>query len=346
MSAVSSESISSNQVYNYSNNRYQKIELLVISVMRNLKKRLRKYLWLDVFFIGLCILEILSFFSCVFVFGKTYWLAVSLACFFFTVFSFFVTRLYVQSKRSEFLDQLSQDYIFQCKEIIFYQERKIEDNISLANFAHKLSNKLQDLEYYILNFNFFSKNIALVVNKLSCLCFWRDIFDFREKLFNVAIEEHLKVIQIEPTDLGAHAALANAYVLLSSLYADPRKYPDYDEEQWIPKERYGIEVQEKFRFISERAIEEFKILNEYAPGNPWVHLQLAYSYHDLQMPQEEIKEYESVLLLRPNDVETMFKLGMLYFQQGNNAKGLFIYEKIKKIDYKKAKQLISFYGFM
>lgn len=346
MSAIHAENISSSQSRNYSNNKYQRIELLVVSVIRSLRKRLRRYLWFDIFFVVVCVLQVLGFFSCIFVFGKTYLLAVSLACFFLTVFSFFVFRLYLQSKRSEFLDRLCQNYIFQCKEIIFYQERKVEDNISLANVAHKLSAKLQDLEYHILNFTIFSKNISLVISKLSCLCFWQDIFDFREQLFNIAIEEHLKVIQMEPTDLGAHAALANAYVLLSSLYADPRKYPDYNEEQWIPKERYGHEVQEKFRFISERAIEEFKILNEYAPGNPWVHLQLAYSYRDLQMPQEEIEEYECVLILRPDDVETMFKLGMLYFQQGSNAKGLFIYEKIKKINYKKAKQLIFFYGFM
>ena len=131
---------------------------------------------------------------------------------------------------------------------------------------------------------------------------------------------------------------------LSSLYADPRKYQDYEEERYIPEGRCSEEMEAKFRATAERAIEEFKILNDYAPEDPWVHVQLAYSYHDLQMPEEEIKEYETVLQLRPNDKDTLFKLGMLYFQQGANAKGLRIYEMLKRTNYKKAESLIKFYG--
>ena len=95
---------------------------------------------------------------------------------------------------------------------------------------------------------------------------------------------------------------------------------------------------------AERAIEEFKILNDYAPEDPWIHAQLAYSYHDLQMPQEEIREYETVLRLKPDDMDTLFRLGVLYFQQGMNAKGLQAYEELKRFHYKKAEALIGYYG--
>lgn len=166
----------------------------------------------------------------------------------------------------------------------------------------------------------------------------------KELLLSCSIEEHLKAVKCEPTNLDVHASLANAYVMLSALYADPRKFHDYDEEKYIPQERFSDAMEKRFRTIAERAIEEFKILNDYAPDDPWVHVQLAYSYHDLQMPKEEIREYEIVLKLRPDDHETLFKLGMLYFQQGMNAKGLKIYELLKKTSYKKAESLISFYG--
>ena len=66
------------------------------------------------------------------------------------------------------------------------------------------------------------------------------------------MEEHLKVVQCEPTNLEVHAALANAYVMLSSLYTDPRKYHDYDEERWIPPERYSEQMQIKFRAIANK----------------------------------------------------------------------------------------------
>src|SRR5262249_13631206 len=158
-----------------------------------------------------------------------------------------------------------------------------------------------------------------------------------------SVEEHLKLVKCEPTNLEIHAGLANAYVMLSSLYADPRKYSDYDEEKYIPAERLSQQMQAKFRATAERAIEEFKILNDYAPHDPWVHMQLAYSYHDLQMPHEEIREYEKVLSLHPEDKDILFKLGILYFQQGMNAKGLRIYEQLKEHHYQKAENLIKFY---
>ena len=101
---------------------------------------------------------------------------------------------------------------------------------------------------------------------------------------------------------------------------------------------------QKFRSIAERAIEEFKILSDYAPEDPWVHAQLAYSYRDLQMPKEEIREYETILQLCPEDKETLFKLGKLYFEQGQNAKGLQVYETLKRSNYKNAENLIHFYG--
>ena len=60
--------------------------------------------------------------------------------------------------------------------------------------------------------------------------------------------------------------------------------------------------------------------------------------------QQEIKEYESILQLCPSDNDTLFKLGVLYFQQGFNSKGLKVYEALKQHDGQKAEQLINFYG--
>ncbi len=111
-----------------------------------------------------------------------------------------------------------------------------------------------------------------------------------------------------------------------------------------PPKKYSKSFKQKFRLTAEKAIEEFKILSDYAPHDPWVHAQLAYSYRDLQMPKEEIKEYEAILQLCPDDKETLFKLGKLYFEQGQNAKGLKIYETLKFSHYKKAESLIHFYG--
>ncbi len=132
--------------------------------------------------------------------------------------------------------------------------------------------------------------------------------------------------------------------MLYGLYVDPRQIEGSDDDRWIPHHDYETILKRKFRATAERAIEEFKILNAYAPNDPWVHAQLAYSYHDLQMPEEEMKEYETIIRLCPDDKETLFKLGVLYFQQGLNAQGLRVYEELKSSHYQKAEILIQHYG--
>ena len=43
------------------------------------------------------------------------------------------------------------------------------------------------------------------------------------------------------------------------------------------------------------------------------------------------------------DKEIMFRLGILLFQQGQNAKGLQIYEELKNLQFSRADELIDFY---
>lgn len=323
---------------------HEQVSNLWTPSLRKFNRFIRSFVLFNVFFLLIAGSEIALFLSFFALLSQSTILAFTLAIFFMTLFSYFVLRLYLLSKKPDRLMEICEEYLDRCKEIIRYQEGIPEHHIALANAAHKFAATLHEKEYSYYSPPLFLKSLAPTLEKFSCFCHWRDLYRLKELLLMNSVEEHLKVVKCEPTNLEVHAALANAYVMLSSLYADPRKYHDYDEERWIPEERYSESMQEKFRSTAERAIEEFKILNDYAPDDPWVHVQLAYSYHDLQMPKEEIREYEIVLNLRPNDKDTLFKLGMLYFQQGMNAKGLRIYELLKRTNYKKAESLIKFYG--
>ena len=62
------------------------------------------------------------------------------------------------------------------------------------------------------------------------------------------------------------------------------------------------------------------------------------------MPLEEIREYETIISLSPEDTDALFKLGKLYFEQGQNASGLRIYEQLMHSDAEKADRLINCYG--
>jgi tetratricopeptide (TPR) repeat protein len=140
-------------------------------------------------------------------------------------------------------------------------------------------------------------------------------------LLESAISEHLQQIRATPTDLEVHASLASTYVALSKILKD-----------------------EKYKTTARLAIEEFRILSHYAPNDPWVHEQLAVGYRDLGMPEEEMREVETLLKLRASDKEILYRLGTLYFKQNMNAKGLQVYEELKRANFKKAEDLINSYG--
>ena len=328
-----------------SRNAQSILEALCKKTHQNLLRYLLKQTLLVALGTALMVAE-LGIFLYFFLFsGKTLLPAFCLAYFILTIFFCLVIRLYILSRKTEVFDRLLAAFIHQAQ-AIFKKKSVVEEQPEIAAAVTQLSLVMQHQEYFV-----FCNLLKIIppydsIKKFSCFCFWKDYFMFRELLLQKAVDLYLLVVQAIPTDLGAHVSLADAYVSLSGLYADPRKYPEFDTKYWVPPGRYGEDIQEKFFVTARRATEEFKILNEYAPGNVWVHSQLAYSYHDLQMPMEEIREYEIVLKLKPNEANTMMKLGILYFQQGMNAKGLQVYEQLRKVDLKKSKKLIKFYGIV
>ena len=147
-----------------------------------------------------------------------------------------------------------------------------------------------------------------------------------------------------PTDLEAHASLAQAYLLLSRLYLNPRKLNPDEEFPWVPKEYESDEMQNKLARASQRAIEELLIVDSFSPNDPWVHTQLALIYSDLDMADEEIATNEKLIKIAPRDSAILLRLGTLYFQEGHHAKGLTLYEKLLKSDDPRATELIGHYG--
>jgi len=305
---------------------------------------IRRHAAFNLFFMCLCTAEILLLLSFFTLLAQSLFLAFCLAGVFFTFFSYYTLRIYFRTKKPEQLKTIRDRYLSDCKILLNHQEGIAEHHIILAGACCKLANRFHAREYNYYRPYSWLDFLTPWLEVFSCWLYWHDIFLMKELLLQEAVSEHIKQVKCQPTSLEAHAALANAYVMLSGLYIDPRKTEGYDDDRWIPSEKYNEDFDIKFRNTAERAIEEFKILSDYAPDDPWVHIQLAYSYHDLQMPLEEIQEYEIIQKLIPNDKDNLYKLGVLYFQQGLNAKGLFVYKELKQANYKKADSLIKYYG--
>ncbi len=310
------------------------------------KKVVRGHTIFHASFLTICLLESLSF-AIFFPFFKEYSLiAFALALLFLTIFSYYILHLYSLTRKPEQLKELNNIFSDGAKKIIDFEDELPESHISLAEIFCKLVYSLDGIEYNLIKSPSFLRKFNTQFENLSCWIYWHDLFSVKEMALLAMIEEQIKLVKCDATSLEAHTALANAYVMLSALYAKPPEQEEADDEdkRWLPSKSNSEELKLKFQTVAKRAIEEFKILCEYAPNDPWVHEQLAYSYCDLHMPLEAINEYEQILKLNPNDSEAYFKVGILYFQLGRNAHGLNVYEQLKRLHYKKAETLISYYG--
>lgn len=321
------------------------IEDLFNSIISYFISFIRSYSIFNMVFLGLCGVEVFLFLIFFNLLSKSSLVAITLATILVTSFTYFILRIYFQEKKPYKLTKLTAQFTHNVKESINYQEGVFEHHLALAHSLCKLTTQLYDVEYSFYSPPEFLQALTPTLEKFSCWWHFKDVHAFREGLLLQAVSEHLKLIQIEPTNLQLHASLANVYVMLSGLYSDPSKNESEYEEHWIHPYRFSDEMHEKFLQTASKAIEEFKILNDFAPEDPWVHAQLAYSYRDLQMPEEEIREYEILLELNPDNEETLFKLGELYFTQGKNSKGLNFYQRLKERNPHLAKSLIKNYGY-
>ena len=323
----------------------EQINKIIETITPQFYQIVRSYVTFNMLFLAAAVTEfvLLLFFFTFLVHSSI--LAFTLAIIFLTLFSYFILRVYFLTRKPEQFLDLRNRYMATCQNLINYREGIPDHHVTLANACYLFAAALQGKESYLYTPPHRFASFTPWLEKFSSWWHWHDFHRMKELLLQSSVNENIQLVKCEPTNLEAHYALANAYVMLSGLYVDPRKIEGYeDDERWMPTKQFMEVMQQKFRATAERAIEEFKILNDYAPNDPWVHAQLAYSYRDLQMPLEEIKEYETILKLIPNDKETLYKLGVLYFQQGMNAHGLRVYEELKETHYKKAESLISHYG--
>lgn len=318
-------------------------------IQRRMERFVKIYGLLHALFISILLLLALAICMTLLLGSPRGLLAMWLAITFCVSFFFFVLRIYYQSRLPEQLGALRDEFIASSRQILNYRDGVAAHHLTLAEMLSKMAMEVKDAEYELWTVAPIFRPLQDHVQWISSCWHWKDIHIFRQMLLLASIDEYIKLVQCDPVNIEVHAALANGYVLLSSLYNDPKKKSASDffseKSQGRPppfNKNYKV-FEEKFRVTAERAIEEFKIISYFAPDDPWVHAQLAYSYCDLQMPNEEIQEYEHLLELCPEDDESRFRLGVLYFQQGRNADGLRVYQELISQAYPKAHQLLSFY---
>ncbi len=288
------------------------------SILRDFRKAVHSYVSFNILFASLILIESVLFILCLPWLSHSAVIAIALGGLFLTCFSYCVLLFYLQAKKPEQFVFLKDQFSQSCRQLFPYP-------LSLAEALSKLAYHLNDLEKNFYRVPPSLKFCAGPVSRFSTACYGKDVLKMKLLLLQAAVSEHLKQIRLTPTDLEAHASLAGTYLALSQIYQERA-------------------IEDKFQRAAQLAIEELRILCHYAPNDPWAHEQLAAGYRSLGKAPEELREIETLLKLRPNDKEVLFRLGTLHFEQGENAKGLQIYEDLKRGNFKKADELIEFYG--
>ncbi len=320
----------------------EQIERLSLLSLESFKHIARQYALFHIVFFALGLLELFAFILFFSFLTQSAIFAFTIAGLFFTGFAYFVLLFYFQAKKPQQLLDLKNSYIEQCKSALPLQE--FDYHTARIHAFYLLFSQFHGQEYAFYTLSPAFKTLSLLAKKFSVWTHWKDIHQFKELLLQAIVKEYVHLVLLKATDLEVHAGLASAFVSLSKLYMDPRKSSPDAEHLWVSPDYHSEEMNVKFKNAALRAIEEWRILDTYAPNDPWIHSQLAAVYQDLGLTDKEIEEYEAILKLAPKDQDILFRLGVLYFSQGRNAQALTLYEKLKEIKESKAQELISYYG--
>lgn len=312
--------------------------------LEDFKQVTRQYALFHITFFSIGILELAAFVLFFSFFTKTTMFAFSLAGIFLSIFTYFVLLFYFQAKKPQQLLDVRESFVQASRNLLPFHPGTPEFHLGTASSLQKMLTTLhrQEYSYYSLPATF--ETLSPLMQKFSVWTHWKDLHQMKELLLLMIIKQRIELIKLQPTDLEAHARLADAYLALSRLYMDPRKLYLNEEHLWVSPEYNSPEMLEKFRNAALRSVEEYKILDFYAPNDPWVHAQLAGIYRTLNLPLDEIREYEAILKTSSADAEILLRLGTLYFEHGFSAQALHLYEILKKNNDARADELIGQYG--
>ncbi len=297
---------------------------------RRFKTITRRYAQFHIGFFLLSCMELVGFALFFTFLTQSTIFAFSLAGIFLTGFSYFVILFYLQAKKPEQLIEVRNQFFRYFQENLSSSPSSLEYHSAIVYALSSFCQYLDRKEYTYYSLPSFFQTLGSLMQKFSVWCHWKDRHQMQELLLTSIIKEHVEMIRIAPTDFDTHASLAATYMQQARLYKSdlPYAFPD---------------MHQQFEKAAKKALEEYKILDEYAPDDPWIQAQLASIFHDLEMPAEETRSYEHILQIAPEDPHILFRLGCLYFAQGRNADGLRIYEQLKRHDFQEADELLAHY---
>ncbi len=290
------------------------------------------------FFIFL--IEIISLFLCPF-FKKNILFSAIIAITILTIFVYLTLLSFFLVKKNEQIFLLKQNFIasYVSTNSHLFAHRKLQSNLVqlICIFIHRLEKKEYNNIYLFKKLHISNTTIPWL-HRFNIECHWKDRLLMKEFLYYHSIQIQLQWIKEEPVNNELHTILASSFISLYRIYN-----PVKNLSKSIEKKSQSVDRARKFKKFAHCALEELKVALINNPKDLWTLSRIASVYRDLGLHEEEKQTYDMLLEFMPENEEVLFRLGILYFQQGSIANGLKTYEALKKKYDPKAEILIEKY---
>ncbi|CAM0117932.1 tetratricopeptide repeat protein [Rhabdochlamydiaceae symbiont of Dictyostelium giganteum] len=324
-----------------SNSSYLLTSALVEQTLYNLYHLIRRYMLFHTVFIALITLQLLSLLFLIPLMAKNIAAAAMIAMTFLTTFTYLVLRFYFQSRKIDELILIKETFIKSAQGLSLNLSPDSPWSLDKLGPIYHL---IHSLHYKLSPSSLIPVWVQMVIPGMKPLahwCLWEDSQWMKETLHQYAILTMLEWVKLYPLDLELHKTLATAYMACYAIYQLP-----LTDTQLLPliARQYALpEMKSRFEKIALLAREELKVLLHHESQDEWALHQMAKIYHDLGWKEEEKKVYETLLSLEKKEAHTLYSLGLLCFELGDMAQGLYLYHELQKMHDPKADELIMHY---
>lgn len=273
---------------------------------------------------------------------KSIYTPISFSLLFLTISSYALIAFYQKNRKLDAMESISKEFYRYCS---LHLSKNISDteklNLAISESLRDLAEALHSQELFHLTIHpfKFSKNHIIT----HFLYFhYNDILFLQEKLLDISLTQHAKILQDCACSLQFHSSLSKTYATFAKCYKKPEG--KHLEKAYIfsnlTKKEQLANLQSKYYTL---AIEELHIVCDLSENETWAHLDLASLYSHFKDTEKQMQQYEILVQQLPDDKEIIYKLGILYFTHHKTSKGLRLYNKLRKIDALYAKNLLSHY---
>ncbi|MDA8773760.1 hypothetical protein N9N03_01375 [Chlamydiia bacterium] len=255
------------------------------------------------------------------------------------IFFFLLFRIWVITQYPKLITRL-RDRLIDMRAIINYQEGVVQHHYWIAQKMCRFVDDMYSKTSVNTRVKFFS---FLPARNLYEQWLNERLNEWSESIVLAAANEYIKLIYYEPLNKDVHWQLADTYLYLARMYQKRKDLVRTGIYMMLFQDEPRVVDSKKIHY-AEKALQEYEIIKRFGDPNKEIYIQSASVYRLLNDPKKECQELEKSISIDSDNLSQWFKLGVLYFQNGDVYRGLEVYKRLKSKRYENADKMMIFYA--